>query len=76
MYWTDRMAGRVSKCNKFDCAGRNVVVSFILRPLGIAIMHPARQAILPQGLYAGISCEFSMKVHVALIDTILISSLG
>lgn len=49
MYWTDRMAGRVSKCNKFDCAGRNVVVSFILRPLGIAIMHPARQVILPQG---------------------------
>lgn len=49
MYWTDRMVGRVFKCNKFDCVGRNVVVSFILRFLGIVIMYFVRQVIFFQG---------------------------
>lgn len=46
VFWTDRVAGQVSQCNKFNCSSREVTVSRVTRPLGVAIFHPVRQ---PQG---------------------------
>ena len=47
VYWSDRRENRVSQCNKFNCDNQTVVRSRVWGPLGITVVHPARQ---PQGL--------------------------
>jgi hypothetical protein len=43
VFWTDRVAGQVSQCNKYNCSSREVTISRVNRPLGVAIVHPVRQ---------------------------------
>ncbi|XP_071103874.1 low-density lipoprotein receptor-related protein 2-like [Haliotis cracherodii] len=43
IYWTDRAASRVSRCNKFDCSNRTVEAASLNRPLGIVSYHQSRQ---------------------------------
>ncbi|XP_050419520.1 low-density lipoprotein receptor-related protein 2 [Patella vulgata] len=43
IYWTDRAANRISRCNKFNCTERTVMASSIARPLGIVAYHTVRQ---------------------------------
>ncbi|XP_076088432.1 low-density lipoprotein receptor-related protein 2-like [Mytilus galloprovincialis] len=62
VFWTDRVAGQVSQCNKFNCSSREVTVSRVTRPLGVAIFHPVRQ---PQ---EESPCEKNQCSHLCLLS--------
>uniref|UniRef100_A0A2C9KAN0 EGF-like domain-containing protein n=1 Tax=Biomphalaria glabrata TaxID=6526 RepID=A0A2C9KAN0_BIOGL len=62
IYWTDRAASRVSKCNKFNCSDRSVVASSISRPLGIAVYNIIKQ---PTGTNP---CEVAKCSHLCLLS--------
>ena len=48
MFWTDRAANKVSRCNKYTCEDKDVIGLKMEKPLGIVINHPVRQ---PNGGY-------------------------
>ena len=71
VFWTDRVAGQVSQCNKYNCSSREVTISRVNRPLGVAIVHPVRQ---PPGRFffwplrskAIGALSFTMCVHTSV----------
>ncbi|XP_069108702.1 low-density lipoprotein receptor-related protein 2-like isoform X5 [Argopecten irradians] len=67
IFWTDRVAGRVSQCNKFNCSDRGLTISRISRPLGIAVMHPVRQ---PYSALDGNPCSNSSCSHLCLLSSV------
>ncbi|ESO82185.1 hypothetical protein LOTGIDRAFT_170222, partial [Lottia gigantea] len=62
IYWTDRAANRISRCNKFNCTERTVMASNIARPLGIVAYHSVRQPI------GSNSCEKKPCSHLCLLS--------
>ena len=64
VYWSDRRENRVSQCNKFNCDNQTVVRSRVWGPLGITVVHPARQ---PQGLYSLYSISLINGKHCSKI---------